>query len=135
MRTVTISLFCCLLAAAVLAADPAPAAPKTRAEIDQQIAALSQRQIELAFGLRDQLQKIEQLWADPQYTSPEIEQLRKRLRQLEAERQEIQAALRARVAELPGAQAEIAKVEQGKAEHQAMARQIEDLKKRRDQAR
>lgn len=134
MRTVTISLLSGLLAAAAFAADPAPAAPKTRAEIDQQIAALSQRQVELAFLLRDQVQKNDQLWADPQYTSPEIERLRTRLRQLEAERQEIVSALRARVAELPAAQAEIAKVEQGKAEHQAMARQIEDLKKRREQA-
>ena len=47
---------------------------------------------------------------------------------------QLQLALRQRVEELPAARAEIGKVEQGKAEYQTLARQIEELRKQREQA-
>jgi DNA repair ATPase RecN len=134
MRSGMIGFCCCLLALAALAADPAPRAPQTKAAIDQQLAALAQRQVEIAFTLKDQVQKNETLWMDTTYTSPEIEKLRQRLNVLQQETMQLQRALRELVAELPAAKAELEKVEQGKAEHQALARQIEDLKKRRAQA-
>ena len=73
------------------------------------------------------------MWADPQFTSPEIEKLRKRLEGLQQEMLQLQITLRERVAELPAAQAEVAKLAQEKAMHQALARRIEELKKLREQ--
>jgi hypothetical protein len=102
-------------------------------EVDQQLSQLGQQQVALSFTLRDQAQKNESLWLDPQYTSPEIESLRKRLAALQREMMQVQLALRTRVAELPAAQAEMAKLDQGKAAYQAVLRQIEEGKKRREQ--
>lgn len=134
MRSLWISFCCALLLGVARAADPAPAAPLTRGEIDRQIAALGQRQVEIAFAMRDQAQKNEAMWADPKYTSPEIENLRKRLAVLKQEMLTIELSLRERVAELPEAQAELAKVEKAKADHQAIARQMESLQKQRERA-
>jgi len=134
MRSEMIGICCCLLAVAAVAADPAPRVPQTKSEIDQQLAALTRRQVELAFTLRDQVQKNDTLWMDPKYTSPEIEKLRKRMNELKKEMIGLQMALRDRVAEIPEAKAEIEKVEKGKAEHQSLARQIEELRKQREQA-
>ncbi len=133
MRLVTTGFFC-LLATAAFAADPVSRAPRTRAEIDQQLASIAQRQVELSFTLKDQLQKNDTLWMDPKYTSPEIEKLRRRLELLQQEMAELQVALRQRVADLPEARAELEKADKGKAEHQALARQIAELRKRREQA-
>ena len=124
MRTGMLGLCCCLLSVAVFAADPAPRAPQTRVEIDQQLAALTQRQVEIAFLLRDQAQRNSTLWMDPQFTSPEIEKLRQRMNALKKEMVELQLVLSNLVAQLPEAKAELEKVEQGKAEHQALARRM-----------
>ncbi len=113
--------------------EPTPRPPSTRVEVDQQLSQLGQQQVALSFTLRDQAQKNESLWLDPQYTSPEIESLRKRLAALQREMMQVQLALRTRVAELPAAQAEMAKLDQGKAAYQAVLRQIEEGKKRREQ--
>jgi DNA repair exonuclease SbcCD ATPase subunit len=134
MRAELTGLCCCLLAVVAFAADPAAHVAPTKTEIDQKLAALVQRQVELSFTLRDQLQKNETLWMDPKYTSPEIEKLRQRLNDRKQELMQLQLALRQRVEELPAARAEIGKVEQGKAEYQTLARQIEELKKQREQA-
>ncbi|MFZ4394220.1 MAG: hypothetical protein ACOYOU_01180 [Kiritimatiellia bacterium] len=128
-----ISFGCSLLAFAAWAAEPEPRAAKTRTEVDQQLAEISRQQLELSFTLRDQTRKNETLWADPQFTSPEIEKLRKRLEVMQQEILQLQIALRERVAELPAAQVEVAKLAQAKAMHQALARRIEELKKLREQ--
>ena len=133
MRAGWVLISGCLLAAAVLAADPEVRAPQTRAAIDQQLSALSQKQLDLAFAVRDQIQKNDTLWMNPQYTSPEIEKIRKRMDLLKKEMLELQMALRERVAQIPEARAELEKVEQWKGAHQAMAQQIEALKKQREQ--
>ena len=133
MRAGWVLISGCLLAAAVLAADPEVRAPQTRAAIDQQLSALSQKQLDLAFAVRDQIQKNDTLWMNPQYTSPEIEKIRKRMDLLKKEMLELQMALRERVAQIPEARAELEKVEQWKGSHQAMAQQIEALKKQREQ--
>ena len=134
MRWGMFVLCCSLPVISVFAADPVPRAPRTKVEIDQQLSLLAQRQVELAFTLRDQLQKNDTLWMDPKYTSPEIEALRKRLHDLQRELVDLQMALRTRVAELPAAQAEIGKAEQVKTAHQALARQITALQQQREQA-
>ena len=134
MRAGMIGLCCCLLAVVSLAADPAAHASRTKAEIDQKLAALAQRQVELSFTLKDQLQKNDTLWMDPKYTSPKIVELRKRMDALRQEMMQVQLALRQSVMELPEARAEIEKVAQGRAEYQTLALQIEELKKQREQA-
>lgn len=128
MRPVIISLCCSLLAAVSFAADPAPRASQAKPDTSTPAA----RQVEIAFQLRDQIQKNESMWMDPKYTSPEIEKLRQRMEVLKKEMLDLQVALRDLVAELPEAKAETAKVEKLKAEHQALARQIEESKKRRE---
>lgn len=134
MRAGMIGLCCCLLAFMSFAADPAAHASPTKAEIDQKLAALALRQVELSFTLKDQFQKNDTLWMDPKYTSPKIEELRKRMEALKQEMMQLQLALRESVMELPEARAEIEKVAQGKAEAQSIARQMEELKKQREQA-
>ena len=134
MRPGLIGLCCSLLAIVAPAADPAPSGPQTKADIDRQLAVLAQRQIEISFTLRDQIQKNATLWMDPGLTSPEIEKLRKRMDALNKELIDLQLTLRDLVAELPAAQAELEKVEKGKAERQTIARQIEELRKLREKA-
>jgi chromosome segregation ATPase len=87
---------------------------------------LGHQQVSLSFAIRDQAQKLEQLWQDPQFTSPEIAGLRKRLEALQQELLQVQIALRARVAELPAARAEAAKLAALKASYQAVSRKIEE---------
>ena len=134
LRTVLIVLGCSgMLAFVVWAADPAPRAAKTKAAIDQQLAELGQQQVELSFTLRDQAQKNETVWMNPQYTSPEIDKLRQRMEVLKQEMVRLQLSLRELVAELPAAKAELEKLESGKAAYQALVRRIEELKKQREQ--
>jgi len=134
MRAGTIGLCCCLLASVAFAADPAAHAVQTKAEIDQKLALFAQRQVEISFTLKDQFQKNETLWMDPKYTSPEIDKLRKRMEALKQELTQLQLTLRQLVLELPDAKAELEKVEKNKSEYQALARQIEELRKQREQA-
>lgn len=107
MPSVLLYLGCGLLAFVAWAGDPAPRAPKTKAEADKQLSELGQRQIALSFTLRDQIQKNEALWMDPLFTSLEIEKLRQRLEALKHEELKVQIALRDQKAELAGAPAEI----------------------------
>ncbi len=90
------------------------------------LAELGHQQVALSFAIRDQAQKLENLWQDPHYTSPEIEALRKRLAALQRELEQVQSALRARVAELPAAKAEAARLESLKGAYQAVSRKIEE---------
>ena len=136
MRPRVTVLRCFLLvfaASTVLAAEPVPRPVANRAQVDQQLMALAQRQVELAFTLRDQIQKNDALWLDPKYTSPEIEKLRQHLADLQKEQAALQNALRKLVAEVPEARAELEKAEAAKAEHQALARRIDELRKLREQ--
>ena len=133
MKWLVLGVWCGLWVGIVGAGEPSPRTPPTRAELDRQLAELGQQQVSISFAVRDQAQKNENLWLDPQYTSPEIENLRKRLEGLQQELLQVQLALRTRVAELPAAKAEIAKLEQGKAAYQAVARQVEEIKNRRTQ--
>ena len=134
MRWMTIGMLGFLAAGAALAADSATNAVLTRAEIDQKLAALSRRQIEISFELRDQARKNETLWLDSKYTSPEIEKLLQRLAALRQVAVQAEIALRQAVEALPEVRAELAKVPNGKAEYQGVGRQIEELQKRREQA-
>ena len=144
MRGWTIGILGLLAVGAALAEGPATNAGLTRAEIDRKLVALTHRQVEISFALRDQGRKNETLWLDPKYTSPEIEKLRQRLaalRQADPQTEAIQrqaaqteAALRQAVEALPEAQAELAKIPGGKTEFQQIARQIEELQKQREQA-
>ena len=130
MRTGIVGLCCGLLAVTAFAAEPASSATPANAGIDPKLAALVQRQVELSFTMKAQLQKNENLCMDPKYTSPEIEKIRKRMETLKQEMVQLQVVLRQRVEELPEARAEIAKVETYKAENQALTRQIEKLQKK-----
>ena len=125
---------CCLLAYAAFAADPVPSVPQTKTDIDKKIAALTQRQVELSFILRDQIRDHETLWMNPQYTSEEITKLRKRMEALKVELTELQVKVRELVLDLPAVKAELEKVDIEKSEFQTNAKQIEELGKRRAQA-
>jgi len=129
-----ITLCCCLFVCAAMAAEPVPRTPQTKAEIDQRLTALAQRQVDLSFTLRDQIRDNDSLWLNPAYTSPEIERLRKRMQVLKSEMDAVQGKLRELVAQVPEARAALGKTEALKAEFQANVRQIEDLRKRREQA-
>jgi hypothetical protein len=133
MRRLIMGVGCGLLVWCAGGAEPASRPPATRSEVDQQLSQLGQQQVTLAFSMRDQTQKNESLWLDPQYTSPEIESLRKRMAALQQELMQVQQTLRTRVAELPAAQAELAKLAQWKTTYQALSQQIEEFKKRRAQ--
>ena len=134
MRAGMIGICCCLLVVMSFAADPAVRASLTKAQIDQKLAELSLRQVDLSFMVKDQIQRNDTLWMDPKYTSPKIEELRKRMEALKREMMQLQLALRESVMELPDARAEIEKVAQGRTESQSIARQMEELKKQREQA-
>ncbi len=144
MRGWTIGILGLLAVTAALAEGPATNAVLMRAQIDQKLAALVHRQVEISFELRDQGRKNEALWLDPKYTSPEIETLRQRLatlRQTVPQTEAIQqqaarttAALRQAVEALPEARAELAKIPGGKTEYQRIVQQIEELQKQREQA-
>lgn len=129
----------CLLGGALLvfpslAVEPALPPARTRAEIDAQVDALTKRQLEEGAAVRDQIRVCGELWRNPRLTSPEIEELRRRLDALTRELSEVQATLQKRVMELPAAKDEMDRLEQTRASYGALGRQIDALKKRRDQA-
>ena len=134
MRNILLAVFCCCLPIAALrAADPAPARGETAA--DQRLASLTQQQLELAFSLQEQARQHDTLWLNPRYTSPEINELRKRYDAIKRELAETEARLRACVDELPEVKAEQAGVARQRDAYQALGRQIEELKKQRASAR
>ncbi len=123
---------CCLPVLGALAAEPAPA--RTKAEIDQRLSELAKRQLELSFSLQEQALKNDTLWLNPKFTSPEIAALRKRYEALKSEMATVQAQLREQVEALPEVLAELDKIGQQKEEYQALARQMTELKRKREQA-
>jgi chromosome segregation ATPase len=127
-------LGCAWLAFPSLAGEPAPPPARTRAEIDAQVDALTKRQLEEGDAVRDRIRVCGELWRNPRLTSPEIEELRRRLDALTRELSEVQAALKKRVMELPAAKDEMDRLEQARAAYGEIGRQIEALRKRRDQA-
>jgi len=131
MRALGVLLGCVLLALAAGAAEPALPPARTPAEIDARLDALTKRQIEEAATIRDQIRACNELWKDSRFSSPEIDELRRKIEALTRETAEFQAVLRKRVADLPAARAEIERMEQARKAYEAIGREIEELKERR----
>jgi len=104
---------------------------QTKAEVDQRISDLTKRQFEIIDLLQKQKQKSEMLWMNPQFSSPEINAMRARYEALRKEVADLELKLRAEVADLPAAQAELEKARQAKQEYVSIGKQIEDLQKER----
>jgi len=66
-----------------------------------------------------------QAWGDPKYTSPEVESLRSKYRELQHELSMTQLELRKKVEELPAVQARRRQLEEEKKRAEALAKKVE----------
>jgi len=132
-HTILIGLCCCLPVLGAFAADAGSVRAPTDA--DKRLSTLTQQQLEISFALQEQARQHETLWLNPKFSSPEIKALRQRYEVLKREQAEIEAQLRAAVAELPEVQVEEAKAEKQRDQYRALGRQIEELTKQRAPAR
>ena len=132
-HTILIGLCCCLPVLGAFAADSGSVRAPTDA--DKRLSTLTQQQLEISFALQEQARQHETLWLNPKFSSPEIKALRQRYEGLKREQAEIEAQLRAAVAELPEVQAEEAKAGKQRDQYRALGKEIEELTKQRAPAR
>jgi chromosome segregation ATPase len=69
---------------------------------------------------------VQQAWLDPAHTSPDVEKLRARLRELQQELVRAQDALQQKVRELPAVQAKVRQLEEMRAKAQELNKKIVD---------
>ena len=113
MRTaIVMALAAVLGGTTVLAADAAPAdaappaAPRTRAEVEQRLVELVNRQLDLSASIQARQKKLDEIWQDERMSVPGMDKLRQRRAALLAQVAEVEAEMRKLAAQQPEHQAE-----------------------------
>jgi Spy/CpxP family protein refolding chaperone len=138
MRTaIVMALAAVLGGTTVLAADAAPAdaappaAPRTRAEVEQRLVELVNRQLDLSASIQARQKKLDEIWQDERMSVPGMDKLRQRRAALLAQVAEVEAEMRKLAAQQPEHQAEQRLLDEERAAFAALAREVEELRKRR----
>ena len=119
-----ILVYACLAASAVFAAaNLANLSAGDRKQVNEWMA----QRAEAMTGSHKLEAEVNQAWSDTAYSSPEVDALRARYRDLQQELLKTQREIQKRVLEVPEVQAKVRKLEESKKKEQELTRKIAEI--------
>lgn len=121
MVRAALSGFClCACAGGALAADLAKLSEADRKQVNEWMA----QRAEALIDVHNIAREVEQVWANTKYTSPEVDLLRARYRELQQALIKTQQEIQKKVLEVPAVQAQVRKLEEAREKERALSKKI-----------
>lgn len=119
-RLLFVSICLSLWAGRVPAADLSQLSDADRKQVNEWMAQRAEAMVEAHRVAQD----VRQAWADPKYTSPAVEELRARYRELQQSLLRTQEAIQKKVEELPAVQAKVRQLEEMREKERTLQKKI-----------